>query len=165
MELFIPSLFILLIAGLLAFLIIPRSTVSIVLGVSLLTLLYVLHDHYGKFYNEYRYSTWQYTAQGYAPYIIIGVLILFILTSSSFVLNPFGGQPQPMISLPTATTATNPITSVINSGIRAVNNTATAATAATLNTITAATNAVKNIAKNKNSGSAYNISTLLGSNK
>jgi hypothetical protein len=164
MELFIPSLLVLLIAGLLAFLIIPRSTVPVVLGVSLLILLYVLNDHYGKFYNEYRYSTWQYTAQGYAPYVIVAILILFILTTSSFTLHSSGWQTQVQTpTLPTATSATNPVTSAINSGIRAVSSTAAAATTAVTNTVAAATSAVKNAGKNKNSGSAYNISALLGS--
>ena len=163
MELFIPSLLILLIAGLLAFYIIPRSTIPVVLGISLLIFLYVMHDHYAKFYNEYRYSTWQYVAQAYAPYIIVAILILFILTSSSVALHS-GGQTQTPV-LPTANSATNPITSVINSGMRAVSNTAAAATTAVTNTVAAATNAVTNTGKNKNnSGSAYNISALLGSN-
>ena len=164
MELFIPSLFILLIAGLLAFFIIPRSTVPVVLSISFLILLYVLRDHYGKFYNEYRYSTWQYTAQAYAPYIIVAVLILFILTSSSFVLQSSGGQPQ-ITALPTATSATNPVTSAINASIRAVTTAATSASTAATSAVTAATNAVKNIGKKNNSGSAYNISSLLGSSK
>ena len=78
MELFIPSLLILLIAGLLSFLVIPRLSVPIVLILSLIILAVVMRNHYYVFYSEYRYQTWTDQLKEYAPYIVIAVLIIFI---------------------------------------------------------------------------------------
>jgi hypothetical protein len=160
MELFIPSLFVLLIAGLFSFLIIPRLSVPIVLFVSMIILVYVLRNHYSLFYNEYRYSTWQYTLKQYAPYVMILFLFIIIFTSSSFA--SFDGISEPPTSfspLPPASTATNPITSALNTGMRSISNVASSVTGA----ITEAVNS--NASKNSKSSSTYNLTSLFTSNK
>jgi hypothetical protein len=156
MELFIPSLFVLLIAGLFSFLIVPRLSVPVVLFLSMSILVYVLSKHYSLFYNEYRYSTWQYSLKQYAPYVLLLVLFLIIFTSSSFAT--FDGISQPPTSfspLPPASTATNPITSALNNGMRSISNVATS--------VTGAIN--PNASKNTKSSSAYNLTSLFSSNK
>ena len=60
MELFIPSLFVLLIAGILAFALVPRLSVPIILLLSLVILMFTMRKHMYDFAAEYRYSTWQY---------------------------------------------------------------------------------------------------------
>jgi len=161
MELFIPSLFVLLIAGLFSFLIIPRLSVPVVLFLSMAILVYVLSKHYSLFYNEYRYSTWQYSLKQYAPYVLMLVLFIMIFTSSSFAT--FDGISQPPTSfppLPPASTATNPITSALNNGMRSISNAASSVTGA-IGDVVNPTNA----SKNSKSSSAYNLTSLFSSNK
>ena len=163
MELFIPSLLILLISGLLSFLVVPRLSVPIVLLLSLIILAVVMKNHYYVFYSEYRYQTWTDQLKDYAPYVVIGVLIIFIFSSISFVLQyksaPQGGLAIPEVApLPPASTATNPVTSVINAGIKSANELVNTANTVVTNVI--------NANKPKNAGqSSYNLTALMGSNK
>jgi len=165
MELFIPSLLVLLIAGLLSFLVIPRLSVPIVLILSLIILIIVMRNHYSVFYSEYRYQTWTEQVKAYAPYVVIGVLIIFIFSSISFILQyksaPQGGLEIPEVApLPSATSATNPVTSVINSAINTANDISKSVKATV-------TNVVNNINKPKANGqSSYNLTSLMpNSNK
>ena len=161
MELFIPSLLILLVAGLFAFLIIPRMTVPLILLLSVLILLYVLNNHYHHFYSEYHYSTWQDRLRDYSPYVIVVVLIFFIFTSSSFAM--WKGAASPIIPetppLPSASSATNTVTSAINTGIRSVTNTVGDVKSLVTNIVSGTTK----VNAGKNTSSGYNLTALLGS--
>jgi hypothetical protein len=163
MELFIPSLLTLLISSLLAFVLLPRLAVPIVLLLSLVILVYVLRTHYATFSDEYRYSTWQYQLQQYAPYVIIVVLISFILTSIGFIFQGGGAVTVPTVetpSLPSANSATNPITSAINTGLRAAQNTVAAAATAASDAAEAVTN-VLSTKRNNRAPANYNLTSLL----
>ena len=131
----------------------------------MITLVYVLRNHYYLFYNEYRYSTWQYTLQQYAPYVIVFVLAVFIFTSVGITTYRNAAVPTTMPEippLPSASSATNTVTSVINSGMKAASDAATAVTN-TVSSITK-TNMAKNT-RNQGSSSTYNLTSLLTSNK
>ena len=168
MELFIPSLLVLLILSLFIFLIAPRLSIPFVLFFSMVTLVYVLRNHYYLFYHEYRYSTWQYTLQQYAPYVIVFVLAVFIFTSVG--ITTYNGQSvipttMPEIApLPSASSATNVVTSAINTSLKAASDTATAVSNTISDTVTNMTRT--NVSKNtKPSSSTYNLTSLLTSNK
>jgi hypothetical protein len=165
MELFIPSLLVLLIAGLLSYLIIPKLSVQIVLILSFIILVIVMKNHYTLFYNEYRYQTWTVQLKEYASYVIVGVLIIFIFSSMSFILqsattSALGGNIIPEVApLPSASTATNPVTSVINSAINSASSLAKSAQ-------TTITNVVSGTNKSRTNGqSSYNLTGLMGAKK
>jgi len=165
MELFIPSLLILVIVCLFAFLIVPRMSIPIILFFSMITLVYVLRNHYYLFYNEYRYSTWQYNLQQYAPFVIVFVLAIFIFTTVGITTYRGNSVPTTMPEippLPSASSATNSVTSVINNGMKAASDAVTAVTD-TVSNITK-TNVAKNV-RNQGSSSTYNLTSLLTSNK
>ena len=165
MELFIPSLLVLLIISLFVFLVIPRMSIPIILFFSMVSLVYVLRNHYYLFYSEYRYSTWQYTLQQYAPYVIVFVLAVFIFTTVGITTYRGNSVPTSMPetpSLPSASSATNVVTSVINSGMKAASDAAAAVTN-TVSNITK-TNLAKNT-RNQGTSSTYNLTSLLTSNK
>ena len=164
MELFIPSLLILVIICLFVFLLIPRMSIPLVLFFSMVTLVYVLQNHYYLFYSEYRYSTWQYTLQQYAPYVIVFVLAIFIFTSVGITTYRGSSVPTTMPEigpLPSASTATNVVTSVINSGMKAASDAASAVTGTVSGVVSGF-----NKANTKNQGSStYNLTSLLTGNK
>ena len=168
MELFIPSLLILLILCLFVFLIAPRLSIPLVLLFSMVTLLYVLRNHYYLFYHEYRYSTWQFTLQQYAPYVIVFVLSVFIFTSVGIIT--YAGQPIPtkmpeMPALPSAASATNSVTSAINSGLKAASESVTKLTNTVSNTVSDLVKKNNSNTKNQGSSSSYNLTSLLTTNK
>lgn len=146
----------------------PRMSIPLVLFFSMVTLVYVLRNHYYLFYHEYRYSTWQYTLKQYAPYVIVFVLAVFIFTSVG--ITTYNGQPvipttMPEIApLPSASSATNVVTSTINTGLKAASDTATAVSNTVSDAVTNLTR--RNVSKNtKTSSSTYNLTSLLTSNK
>ena len=168
MELFIPSLLILLILSLFIFLIAPRLSIPLVLFLSMVTLVYVLRNHYYLFHYEYRYSTWQFTLQQYAPYVIVFVLAVLIFTSVG--ITTYTGQAIPtkmpeIPALPSAASATNSVTSAINSGLKAASESVTKLTNTVTNTVSDLVKKNNSNTKNQGSSSSYNLTSLLTTNK
>jgi hypothetical protein len=116
MELFIPSIAVLLIMGLIVFLIIPRIGAPLLAVLSLLLLSYAVYNHIQLFYPEYRYSTWQDQLKQYASFIIVGVLIIFILLYLGFIFTTQGASALPAAAVPAAnaTEVVNTANTVLN---------------------------------------------------
>ena len=79
MELFIPGLFVFFLAIAISFAIVPRFTPLIAAILSIVFLVLGVRQHYLMFASEYRLSTWQDSFKIYAPAIMIGAMILFIM--------------------------------------------------------------------------------------
>ena len=79
MEFFLPSILFLLVACGIVFFVIPRFGPLVLAIVSLVLLGLGVYNHYSLFQTEYRLSTWQMGAVAYAPYIMIGALVLSII--------------------------------------------------------------------------------------
>jgi hypothetical protein len=140
MELFLPSLIILVLMAFFAFLVIPRVGPMILAAVSLIALIAAGVHHYKMFYSEYYLSTWQNGLAAYAPFVILGLAILFIIAAIFYMFS--GGETKAAImnavttpmeaiqeavsnaaaNMPPASSATNPLTAVINKGINQVAN-------------------------------------------
>jgi hypothetical protein len=138
MELFLPGLLVLVIVALFAFLIIPRTGPMILAVISLIALIAAGVHHYKLFSSEYALSTWQYGLASYAPWITLGLALLFIIGAISFifaapetkskVLNSVSTPMQQIQAavqesvqaMPPATTATNAVTGAFNRGIAAI---------------------------------------------
>lgn len=87
MELFIPSLLAILIAAGIVMFVLPRLS-PIILGiVALLFLILAAYNHYKFFGTEYQLSTWQLPLVNYAPYLLLGGLVLFLIL---FIINFIG---------------------------------------------------------------------------
>jgi hypothetical protein len=141
MELFLPSLIVIVIAAFFAFIIVPRTGPIILAVISILALIAAGVHHFNMFSSEYKLSTWQNGIAGNAPYFILGLAILFILGALSFM---FFGSPEqkemienlaktPMEAIQEKVMnsvnqiapngqATNPLTAVINTGLKNVLN-------------------------------------------
>ncbi len=132
MELFIPSLFAILLAAVVIMYVLPRFS-PVVLGVLALIFLVVAAWHHYKFFaSEYQISTWQLPLVQYAPYLLIGGLVLFMLF---FIVN-FIGTSSSAAAAPVA---------AMNESVNKVANTVTNNAAKAANTVT---NALKNLTGN-----------------
>jgi hypothetical protein len=126
MELFLPSILLLIIAAVIVMFVIPRLSPVILGSLALVFLLIAGYQHYKIFGTEYHQSTWQIPllegAWSYAPYILVGILILFLLF---FVVNFIGTS---------STEAAAPI-QAMNQAIEKVMNTAPPSVAQAANTV------------------------------
>ncbi len=102
MEFFLPGLAALLIAGLIIFLVLPRLGAPVLAVLSLVLLAYGVYNHYYMFSSEYRYSTWQERLKFYAPFAIIGALIVFVLMYMGILFGTQGPSALPASNAPAA---------------------------------------------------------------
>ena len=132
MELFLPGLLVLLISSIFVFMVLPRMG-TVVLAVACgLTLVAVLLHHYNMFASEYRLSTWQNGLAAYAPLVILAFAILIIIgvavslftgksvaeTIEAPIETIQSGITASLNAMPSAVTATNPVTSAVNNALK-----------------------------------------------
>lgn len=144
MELFLPGIVLILLSAFFAFMVLPRIGSLVLCVVAFIAIILVGLHHYSMFYAEWRLSTWQYSLSAYAPFVILGFAFLIIAGSVGYV---FGGPEvknaiktpmdkvqqgfsDSMAAMPSASTATNPITSAFN---RAINSNVSAPASARAN--------------------------------
>lgn len=152
MEVFIPGLFLFLVAISISFLIVPRFTPLIVAILSIIVLVVAVRQHYKMFQDEYRLSTWQDSLKVYAPAIMIVSIILFIIY---FILSIFTKGAVPIPSLPelanaSPNSATNEIVESLNKVANSVGNVTSNIVENMNNAINQVNNTVLNNQKNNN---------------
>jgi hypothetical protein len=120
MELFFPSVIVLLLAAAVVFFVFPRFGPATLAIISAVLLAFGLYQHYTTFGTEYRFSTWQLVS--FAPYLLVGgllvviaIFLLYTLPVASAVTNagPLVNLPS-VDEMPPANTSTNMLTSGIN---------------------------------------------------
>ena len=133
MELFIPSILALVIAAVIVMFVLPRLS-SVILGsLALVFVIIAAYQHYNFFYTEYRQSTWQMPLVEYAPYLLLGGLVLFLIFFSiNFVgTNTTAQAAAPLVAMnaavnrvanqaPTVAGVTNAVTNAANNALKAV---------------------------------------------
>ncbi len=87
MELFLPGLVVFVAAGFFSFLVIPRMGSMILAIICLIALIAAGVHHYTLFSSEYAMSTWQYGLASYAPFVILGLAILFIIAGILYMFS------------------------------------------------------------------------------
>jgi hypothetical protein len=97
MDFFLPSLIVLILSGIIVFAFLPRMAPIILLLMSAGLLGFGIYHHYKIFEDEYRFSTWQDQLKMYAPGVVIGVTVLFLI---GFILSFFGGPSVPVPNIP-----------------------------------------------------------------
>ncbi len=133
MELFIPGLIVLLLSAFFIFLILPRLGTPILLAVCAVSLMLAVWHHAAFFGAEYRLSTWQNGLSNYAPWIVLFFGLLLIIGSIQWVFGNEGSSATPMqrlttsisssvTAMPSASSATNPLTAALNTRIRGTRN-------------------------------------------
>ncbi len=116
MEFFIPGLLLFLVSIAVTFVVAPRFTPLVISLLSLAFLTYGVYDHYKMFKAEYRLSTWQQSLKIYAPAIMIGAIILFIIYAilAFFTKGSVPIPPIPNITAPNENSATNNVIQSLN---------------------------------------------------
>lgn len=150
MELFLPSIAALLIAGIIVFLVLPRLGAPILAVLSLVLLAYAVNNHMQLFSSEYRYSTWQEQFKQYGPFILIGVLILLSLGFISYLFMGSGASALPATNLP----ANNAAVQVVNQAANQVTNAAAQAAEGVTNAVAGVKDAVFGVANAAANGAA-----------
>lgn len=156
MQLFLPSILVLLIAILIVVLVIPRFSPLIIVIISAILLAAGTYHHFTVFMNEYKQSTWQQSLVLFAPGIIITgiILYLFVAIASMFSGGSVPVPSMPAMDLPPASTATNPVTAALNSTMSAVNSVAKSVSSAANSAINSVipTNGKNSNGKNNSGG-------------
>ena len=146
MEFFLPSVFILIFAAIVSFMLIPKLSPTVVLIIATLLLGFAVYHHIDQFKPEYKLSTWQLGLIRYGPFIVLGFMLLFILF---YIFTKFRGGEVPVpdiaASLPSPTGAMNSITETVTNATNAVVNT------------------VNNVAKNVNKNATAMANTVVNS--
>jgi hypothetical protein len=132
MEIFLPGLLVLLISAIFVFMVLPRMGTVVLAVVCIVALAAVLLHHHSMFATEYRMSTWQNGLASYAPMIILGFAILIVAavavslftgksiteTIEAPIQTIQSGITASIQAMPSAATATNPMTSAVNTAIK-----------------------------------------------
>jgi predicted PurR-regulated permease PerM len=155
MEFFIPGLLLFLVSVVVSFILAPRFTPLVIAILSIALLSYGVYDHYKMFAAEYRLSTWQQSLKIYAPAIMIGAIILFIIYSilAFFTKGSVPIPPIPNITAPNDNSTTNNV-------IQSLNKVANSLTNNKNNIVSSVNNTINKV--NNNRGSILN--TITGNN-
>lgn len=97
MEFFIPGLLLFLVAIAVTAWLSPKATPMVAAVLSIVFLIYGINDHYRLFASEYRLSTWQQSLMTFAPFIMMGAIILFIIYG---ILGFFTSASVPVPNMP-----------------------------------------------------------------
>ena len=129
MEFFLPSVLVLLLAAAVVFFIFPSFGPLTLAIVSMILLVLGVYQHWAQFGVEYRLSTWQLGSLAYAPYLMVGGLLVAIIIYLGYLVPPGSSSsnstasilPMPTIAnMPSANTSTNPVTAGINRALNTV---------------------------------------------
>lgn len=153
MEFFIPSLLLFLIAMVISFALAPNLSPIILAVLSIALLVFGVYHHYNMFASEYRLSTWQESLKIYAPAIMIGAIILYIMYSI-FGFFSSGYVPLPQIpklevpELPSVTNTFNTTKTAVSNAVNTVKNQLSNVTSGIANTVGDITDTVSNTLNN-----------------
>jgi hypothetical protein len=89
MELFVPSILILLAAAILMFGVFPNTSPFVLVVIAIALLVAAGYHHHVLFQDEYKLSTWQNSVTSATVPFLITVIVLFMV---GYLLNFFGGR-------------------------------------------------------------------------
>jgi len=95
MELFIPSLIVLVLSAIVLFLVLPKFSPYTLATVSFLFFVVGVYQHYSMFPYEYSRERLMLTVESYAPFIMLGATILAVTVG---IMLAFGVAPPAITS-------------------------------------------------------------------
>ena len=159
MQFFLPGLALFLFSIAITYFLAPYATPMVASILSIIFLSYGVYDHYKLFASEYRLSTWQDAWKIYAPFIMVGAIILYVIYG---IMAFFSGGKVPVPSMPSVSSVTTnlskSVSDMANTASSYVNNTATAAVNAVNNATNAGNSMLKNMTSRNNTSNTSNTS-------
>jgi hypothetical protein len=121
MEFFLPSLLIVILALGLVFAVFPRMGPMMLAVLATVALIFAVQQHMSIFKQDYATMTWTTSAKVAAPYVLVGVVVLF---SIGYILYLWGAGkrsvlPTPPMTIPPPSSATNMLTTAIGNSLKA----------------------------------------------
>lgn len=160
MQFFLPGLALFLFAIAITFFLAPYATPMVASILSIIFLTYGVYDHYHLFASEYRLSTWQDAWKIYAPFIMVGAIILYVIYG---IMAFFSGGKVPVPSMPSVSNVTTnlskSVSDMANTATSYMNETATAAANAVNNAANAGNNMLNNMTSNTSRNTKLNTSS------
>ena len=127
---------VLLISAIVIFFLVPKLGPTMMLVLSIALLVFAVMHHIKMYKSEYTLSTWPMLLSTYGPYMVLGVLLLFILF---FIFSSYGGPSVPIPNVagsPVVESANgiiNSIKSMVNNTTNTLKNTITNNMGSTVN--------------------------------
>jgi len=123
MEFYLPSFFLVLLAFLISFMVIPRSTPLILAVIAGVALVAALYNHSALFSMEWQRMATTSQIGKYAPIILVGAVVVF---SIGFILLSWSSGkgitlPSFTMTIPPPNTATNVVTEAVGNTLAATN--------------------------------------------
>jgi hypothetical protein len=119
MEIFLPSLLLILLAYLVSTMLIPRLSPVVLMGGIIFLLGFSIYNHYSLFSNEYSVMTWLDMAKSFAPSLMVTLVIVLMLgyLIYAYTTGSLGSLPMLSTNIPPPDTATNSVTEAIGNGL------------------------------------------------
>ena len=87
MQLFLPSLVTIIVAGVCIFFVIPRVSPILIFIISLIFLFIMIQSHYSMFKNEYKLTSWREQLSVFASPILISIIVIGLVFAASQLFN------------------------------------------------------------------------------
>lgn len=87
MQLFLPGLVTIIVAGVFIFFVIPRVSPTIIFIISIIFLFIMIQSHYSMFANEYKLSSWKDKLRTFATPILISIMVIGLVIATSQLFN------------------------------------------------------------------------------
>jgi hypothetical protein len=122
MEIYLPSIFLLLVAYIFTIKVIPQLSSYVIMIGAIGFLFLTIYNHYSLFADEYRVMTWIDTAKQFGPTLIVILIIALMGGYLLFMYSPGKGSSLklPPSSIPPPESATNPMTRGIGNSLAAM---------------------------------------------
>jgi hypothetical protein len=121
MEFYLPSLLILVFAGIVCVAVFPQFTPVVLASVAIVALVGAAYSHYSLFGREYQFMSKTSQTAVVAPYLLVGAVIMGIVAYLLFLLG--SGKKltmrMPADTIPPPESATNYMTEAIGNGLNA----------------------------------------------
>jgi hypothetical protein len=115
MQLYIPSIFVVLLAIVVIIGVIPRMSPIIIVSFSIIALIYTAYNHYNMFKGEYKNISIGNALTALAPFLIVGAILFFILGYLLFLIKRNKAPSLPVVeATPSSQSATNPLTYAVS---------------------------------------------------
>jgi len=83
MQLFLPGLVTIIVAGVFIFFVIPRVSPTVIFIISIIFLFIMIQSHYSMFANEYKLISWREQLSVFATPILISIIVIGLLIAVS----------------------------------------------------------------------------------